>query len=61
MAFPVGTFWWFNQPENFEEWLIEQRVSGCVYHYDSVIMVHRISSNVLDFYFVARVPSNFLK
>ncbi|KAI0225893.1 hypothetical protein LSAT2_023379 [Lamellibrachia satsuma] len=25
MTFPVGTFWWFNQPENFEEWLIEQR------------------------------------
>ncbi|KAK2178615.1 hypothetical protein NP493_538g06038 [Ridgeia piscesae] len=25
MTFPVGTFWWFNQPENFEDWLIEQR------------------------------------
>ena len=38
MTFPVGTFWWFNQPENFEEWLIEQRVSGYVELCNMIIM-----------------------
>ena len=27
MAFPVGVFWWFNQPSFFESWMMNERVS----------------------------------
>ncbi|XP_063704754.1 protein PET100 homolog, mitochondrial [Culicoides brevitarsis] len=25
MAFPVGLFYWFNQPEYFEKWVVEKK------------------------------------
>lgn len=28
MSFPVMTFWYFNQPEFFEEWTIKMRVNN---------------------------------
>jgi protein PET100 len=24
MAFPVGCFWWFNQPSFFESWMVQK-------------------------------------
>ena len=27
MAFPVGMFWWFNQPQFFEDYVMEHRVT----------------------------------
>ncbi len=28
MMFPVGVFYWFNQPQFFEGWMMDKRVGG---------------------------------
>ena len=44
MTFPVGLFYYFNQPQFFEDWMIEKRVSFNVKH-DLVLFQGVINEN----------------